>query len=124
MSSSPSAAAPAVAPNKRSALKFLCGFLAGLVLAGSAGGAWVLHLLWQQLPTVDHLADYDPMLPLRIYAADGSLLAEFGEERRDFVPIGHIPAHVRQALLAIEDARFYEHGAVDFTGLGVCAAEA
>ena len=121
MSSSPSAAAPAVAPNKRSALKFLCGFLAGLVLAGSAGGAWVLHLLWQQLPTVDHLADYDPMLPLRIYAADGSLLAEFGEERRDFVSIGHIPAHVRQALLAIEDARFYEHGAVDFAGLARAA---
>ena len=122
MSSSPPFAAPAaVPPKRRSALKFLCGFLVGLVLAGSAGGAWVVHLLWQQLPPVDHLADYDPRLPLRIYAADGSLLAEFGEERREFVPIGHIPLHVRQALLAIEDARFYEHGAVDFTGLARAA---
>src|SRR5690606_8143253 len=77
--------------------------------------------LWQRLPTVDHLADYDPLLPLRIYAADGSLLAEVGEERREFVPIGHIPLHMRQALLAIEDARFYEHGAVDFTGLARAA---
>lgn len=125
MSSSPSAAAPvapvAPPPPKRAALKFFCGFLLGLVLAGSAGGAYVLHLLWQQLPTVDHLADYDPLLPLRIYAADGSLLAEFGEERREFVPIGQIPLHMRQALLAIEDARFYEHGAVDFTGLARAA---
>ncbi|ODS65277.1 MAG: penicillin-binding protein [Acidovorax sp. SCN 65-108] len=122
MSSSPNAVASAAAPpKKRSALKFLCGFLIGLVLAGSAGGAYVLHLLWQQLPTVDHLADYDPLLPLRIYAADGSLLAEFGEERREFVPIGQIPLHMRQALLAIEDARFYEHSAVDFTGLARAA---
>ena len=121
MSSLPSFAAAAAASPKRPALKFFCGLLAGLVLAGSAGGAWVLHLLWQQLPTVDHLADYDPMLPLRIYAKDGSLLAEFGEERREVVPIGHIPLHVRQALLAIEDARFYEHGAVDFTGLARAA---
>ncbi|PUA98583.1 penicillin-binding protein 1A [Acidovorax sp. 107] len=121
-SSSPSVAAPSGALHpKRSALKFLCGFLVGLVLAGGSGGAWVLHLLWQQLPTVDHLADYDPMRPLRIFARDGSLLAEFGEERREVVPIGDIPLHVRQALLAIEDARFYEHGAVDFTGLARAA---
>jgi penicillin-binding protein 1A len=119
--SCPSAGAPAAASKKRLALKFLCGFLIGFVLSGSAGGAYVLHLLWQRLPTVDHLADYDPLLPLRIYAADGSLLAEFGEERREFVPIGHIPLHMRQALLAIEDARFYEHGAVDFTGLARAA---
>ncbi len=73
--------------------------------------------LWQKLPAVDHLASYDPMLPMRIYARDGSLLAEYGEERRELVPIERIPLKVRQALLAIEDANFYEHGAVDFTGL-------
>ena len=67
MSSSPSAVAPVAPPSpKRAALKFFCGFLLGLFLAGSAGGAYLLHLLWQKLPTVDHLADYDPHLPLRI----------------------------------------------------------
>ncbi|MCM2346764.1 MAG: PBP1A family penicillin-binding protein [Acidovorax soli] len=114
-------AAPAPSPKKHPILKFLAGFFLGLTVAGSAGGAYVLHMVWQQLPEVDHLADYDPMLPMRIYARDGTLLAEYGEERREFVPIGQIPLQVRQALLAIEDARFYEHGAVDFTGLARAA---
>jgi len=73
--------------------------------------------MWHDLPAVDHLAAYEPVLPLRIYDRDGKLLAEYGEERRDFVPLERIPLQVRQALLAIEDARYYEHGPVDFVGL-------
>lgn len=83
----------------------------------SLGGAFVVQRLWQQVPDVQHLADYDPKIPLRIYARDGTLLAEYGEERREFVPIERIPQTVQRALLAIEDARYYEHGAVDFVGL-------
>jgi penicillin-binding protein 1A len=98
-------------------LKFILGFAIGLTLAaGLAGGYW-LRQAWQQLPAVDHLAQYSPALPLRIYSSEGTLLAEYGEERREFLPIERIPLVMRQALLAIEDARFYEHGAVDFTGL-------
>ncbi len=101
----------------RPALKFIAGLSIGACIGGSLGAAWMVQQLWQKLPDVDHLASYDPMLPMRIYARDGSLLAEYGEERREFVPIERIPQKVRQALLAIEDANFYEHGAVDFTGL-------
>ncbi|AIY39707.1 Multimodular transpeptidase-transglycosylase [Collimonas arenae] len=98
-------------------LKFILGFSIGLILAaGLTGGYWLRHA-WQQLPAVDHLAQYNPALPLRIYSSEGILLAEYGEERREFLPIGQIPLVMRQALLAIEDARFYEHGAVDFVGL-------
>ena len=46
---------------------------------------------------------------MRIFAADGALLAEFGEERRSFMPIGHIPKVMQDAVLAIEDARFFQH---------------
>jgi penicillin-binding protein 1A len=102
----------------RRAIKFIAGLSIGLCIGGSIGAAYAVHQLWQKLPAIDHLATYDPMLPMRIYARDGSLLAEYGEERREFVPIERIPQQVRQALLAIEDADYYEHGAVDFSGLG------
>ena len=80
-------------------------------------GGWWLRQAWQDLPAVEHLAQYKPALPLRIFSSEGELLAEYGEERREFLPLKDIPLRMRQALLAIEDARFYEHGAVDFYGL-------
>ena len=101
--------------------RLVLGMSLGLCLGGAIGGAYGIHQLWQSLPDVEHLADFEPMLPLRIYARDGSLLAEYGEERRDVVPIERVPVTLRQALLAIEDADYYEHGAVDFTGLARAA---
>lgn len=98
-------------------VRFTCSLLIGSLIGCSIGGAYVLHRLWSSLPPVDHLANYTPDLPLRIYDRDGRLLAEYGEERRELVPIESIPLGVRQALLAIEDARYYEHGPVDFIGL-------
>jgi Membrane carboxypeptidase/penicillin-binding protein len=44
-------------------------------------------------------------------------LGEYGEERRQFVPIAQIPKVMRDAVLAIEDARFYHHGGVDYLGV-------
>ena len=70
-----------------------------------------------RMPPFDVVTDYRPKIPLRIYTADGALIAEFGEEHRDFMPIGKIPQTMKDALLAIEDARFYEHGGVDFRGV-------
>src|SRR4051795_11176170 len=69
------------------------------------------------LPDVSELTDYRPKLPLRVFSADGVLLGEFGEERREFTPIGEIPKGMKDAVLAIEDARFYHHGGVDYLGI-------
>jgi penicillin-binding protein 1A len=69
------------------------------------------------LPSLDVLIDYKPKIPLRVYSSDNVLIGEFGQERRDFVPIKDIPLIQRQALLAIEDSRFYDHGGVDFKGV-------
>ncbi|RYF67589.1 MAG: penicillin-binding protein, partial [Comamonadaceae bacterium] len=77
----------------------------------------VVALVSRQLPDVSSLADYKPKLPLRVYTADGSLIGEFGEERRQLVPIDQMPKVLKDAVLATEDARFYQHGGVDSKGL-------
>ncbi|MBS1131147.1 MAG: Penicillin-binding protein, partial [Proteobacteria bacterium] len=69
------------------------------------------------LPAFDVVTDYRPKIPLRIYTADGALLGEFGDEHRDFTPIKDIPPVLKDALLSIEDARFYEHSGVDYRGV-------
>jgi len=98
-------------------LKFGLGLTLGLGLSAALAGTYWLRQAWRDLPPVEHLAQYKPALPLRIFSSEGELLAEYGEERREFLPLKEIPLRMRQALLAIEDARFYEHGAVDFYGL-------
>lgn len=76
-----------------------------------------LAIAYTRLPDVSSLQSYQPKLPLRIFTAEGDLIAEFGEERRIYVPFEEIPKDVKNAVLAIEDARFYEHSGVDYTGV-------
>ncbi|MFN4104240.1 MAG: transglycosylase domain-containing protein, partial [Tepidimonas sp.] len=89
----------------------------GMGLAAAMLVALGLAMAYPNLPDVSELADYRPKLPLRVYARDGSLLAEFGEERRNLVPFEDIPPVMINAVLAIEDARFFEHSGIDYRGL-------
>ncbi|MEY2843733.1 MAG: hypothetical protein RI920_1770 [Pseudomonadota bacterium] len=95
--------------------------LVGLILAGILGGALLIGLgvamAYPNLPEVSGLTDYQPKIPLRVYSAEMVLIGEFGEEKRNFLPIKHIPKVMRDAVLAIEDARFYRHGGVDYLGV-------
>ncbi len=72
---------------------------------------------YPNLPTLEVLTDYHPKIPLRIYSAEGFLLGEFGDERRTVVRISDVPAELKQAILAAEDERFYEHSGVDYIGV-------
>jgi penicillin-binding protein 1A len=83
-----------------------------LVLVGIA-----VAVAYPNVPEISGLTDYRPKLPMRIYASDGVLLGEFGEERRNFTPIAQIPKVMKDAVLAAEDSRFYEHGGIDFKGV-------
>ncbi len=74
-------------------------------------------LAYPGLPSLEVLTDYRPKIPLRIYSKEGSLLGEFGEERRALVQISEVPEIMKQAILAAEDDRFYEHGGVDYFGV-------
>ncbi|MDD5479933.1 penicillin-binding protein 1A [Rhodoferax sp.] len=91
---------------------FTAGVLSVLLLVGIA-----MAMAFPNLPDVSDLSDYRPKLPLRVYSAEGTLLGEFGEERRRFTRVQDIPKVMKDAVLAIEDARFYEHGGVDYKGL-------
>jgi penicillin-binding protein 1A len=74
-------------------------------------------LAYPALPSLDVLTDYRPKIPLRIFSAEGVLIGEFGEERRALVAISEVPEVMKQAILAAEDDRFYEHGGVDYMGV-------
>ncbi len=73
--------------------------------------------IYPRLPDLEVIADYKPKLPLRIYSQEGLLIGEFGKERRDYVKIEQIPKIMKDAVLAIEDRRFYQHHGIDFKGL-------
>ncbi len=96
-------------------------WLMGLLVAGTLMAAMLaglaLAVAYPNLPEIGGLLDYRPKLPMRIYAADGILLGEFGEERRNFTPISQVPKVMQHAVLAIEDARFYQHSGVDYKGV-------
>ncbi|SAK76130.1 1A family penicillin-binding protein [Caballeronia catudaia] len=97
-------------------LGFFVGVFALVVCAGLVLG-YALVVAMPNLPSLEALTDYKPKVPLRIYTADHLLIGEFGEERRSVVRIQDVPDHLKKAVLAIEDARFYDHGGVDLTGI-------
>ncbi|MGC8703125.1 MAG: penicillin-binding protein 1A [Thiomonas sp.] len=95
-------------------------FLLGVVLLGVAVVlmlVFAVTMLYPRLPALSELTDYRPDLPLRVYSSEGTLIGEFGVQRRTVVPFAQIPLQVREAFLAAEDAQFYDHGAVDWTGV-------
>ena len=88
------------------------GAITVVVLVGIA-----LAVAYPNLPEIGGLLDYRPKLPMRVFSSDGVLLGEYGEERRNFTPLAQIPKVMQQAVLASEDARFYEHSGVDIKGV-------
>jgi penicillin-binding protein 1A len=114
----------ASAPSRPTWLRWLLRFVlwtTGLAVAGALGLlltiAVALSVAYPNLPDISDLADYRPKLPLRVYSSEGALLGEFGEERRNLTPIQEIPKVMKDAVLAIEDSRFFQHGGVDYKGV-------
>ncbi|CAN5524310.1 penicillin-binding protein 1A [soil metagenome] len=101
-------------------LRFL-GFLftAGCILFLGVAIA-VGYIVWdtsKTLPDYKQLARYEPPVITRVHAADGSLLAEYAEERRLFVPIDQVPQKLIQAFISAEDKTFYTHSGLDWVGI-------
>jgi penicillin-binding protein 1A len=108
-----------LSPRARRLLRY--GGVAALVLALLGGGllfAWT----WE-LPAFDTLKDYEPLVSTRVFGADGEEVFQFARERRTVVPLEEIPPIVRKAVLAAEDAGFYEHEGVNYLAIARCAVK-
>ena len=99
------------------ALAWTVALATGVALSLALVIGIALAVAFPNLPDISALSDYRPILPLRVFSSDGVLLGEFGEERRNLTPLRNIPKVMTNAVLAGEDARFYEHGGVDYKGM-------
>src|ERR1700719_1994132 len=106
-------------------MKILLRFLGFLFAVGTivfiVGVAAAAGLLWhysKDLPDYSQLQDYEPPVMTRVHAADGSLLAEYANQRRLYLPIQAIPKLVTNAFIAAEDKNFYQHPGIDIYGIG------
>src|SRR5688572_19690165 len=98
-------------------LGFPLALLAGLAAAAVLILALVVVLAYPNLPELGAVTAYQPKIPLRIYTAEGVLIGEFGEERRAVVSIAEVPAPLKNAIIAAEDERFYQHPGIDYIGV-------
>ncbi|MGB9140689.1 MAG: transglycosylase domain-containing protein, partial [Aestuariivirga sp.] len=89
-----------------------------MIFLGLSGA--LVYIVWdvsKDLPDYKQLASYEPPVMTRIHASDGSLLAEYADERRLFVPINSVPKRLIQAYISAEDKTFYTHGGLDWRGI-------
>ena len=88
-----------------------------LALAGAVGLGVLYYTVSSKVPDVQALRSVELQEPLYIYASDGRLMGLYGEIRRYPVQIDQVPARVKQAFIAAEDSKFYEHQGIDPTGI-------
>jgi penicillin-binding protein 1A len=98
---------------------FAVGFM--FFVAAAAGATYVIWTASKDLPDYTQLANYAPPVMTRIYAADGSMLAEYAEERRLFVPANQMPKRLIEAFISAEDKTFFTHGGLDWQGIASAA---
>jgi penicillin-binding protein 1A len=124
MASIPAPVAPAALPGgtswwhhpKTRARVIALTVLAGAYVFGLAYGAWTRVCAGEHCPSISRLVanPNHQVQTSKVYAADGRLISELGAERRTVVALGEIPLPVRQAFIATEDKRFYDHHGIDY----------
>ena len=101
-------------------LSLLRGWRGALVALAVALACPAATAAWE-LPPLDRVLNYQPKQPLQVFTADGVEIAQFGAERRLFVPIAQMPKLLQDAVIAVEDARFREHAGIDPQGMARAA---
>ncbi len=99
------------------------GLVLGLCVFGVGLVAIAILVTYPKLPSLDSLQHYQPKMPLTIYSADGEVIGIYGEQRREFTKIGDFPKVLRNAVIAAEDKRFYQHWGVDVWGVARAAVD-
>ena len=98
-------------------LKFglILSFVGALLGAGALAAAY--FYISPNLPDIEELRKVQLQVPLKVYSAEGELIAEFGEKRRSPVKYEELPERMVQAIVSAEDANFFSHPGVDIRGL-------
>jgi len=104
-------------PRFRRLLRWGLLAFAGISILGVLALGILYYLISSKLPDVQSLRHVEMQEPMYVYARDGRLMALFGETRRYPIDIAQVPLRQKQAFIAIEDNRFYEHHGVDFNGV-------
>lgn len=97
------------------------GLMLGLAIFTTGLIAIAILVTYPKLPPLDSLQHYQPKMPLTIYSADGQIIGVYGEQRREFTKINDFPDILKNAVIAAEDKRFYEHWGVDVWGIARAA---
>lgn len=93
------------------------GLMLGLSLFGIGLVAIAILVTYPKLPSLDSIQHYQPKMPLTVYSSDGQVIGVYGEERREFTKIEDFPKVLKDAVIAAEDKRFYDHWGVDVVGV-------
>ena len=105
---------------KRSKLRIILYVIGAMFALGIIGVISIIvyiYILSLQLPSTDEFSKFKYTEPMVVYDAKGNIIAELGAERRYPVSIEQMPPYVYQAVVAVEDARFYEHSGIDPWGI-------
>ncbi|WAH65385.1 penicillin-binding protein 1A [Xanthomonas hortorum] len=105
-------------PRIRRWLGWILATLVVLALLGAIAAGGLYYAISSKLPDVQSLKQVELQEPMYVYASDGRLMAVYGETRRYPIQMKDVPLRLKQAFLATEDARFYQHGGVDYKGIG------
>ena len=97
------------------------GLMLGLAIFTTGLIAIAILVTYPKLPPLDSLQHYQPKIPLTVYSADGQIIGVYGEQRREFTKINDFPDILKNAVIAAEDKRFYEHWGVDLWGIARAA---
>lgn len=104
-------------PRIRRWLGWILATIVVLALLGAIAAGGLYYAISSKLPDVQSLKQVELQEPMYVYSSDGRLMAVYGETRRYPIQMKDVPLRLKQAFLATEDARFYEHGGVDYKGI-------
>ena len=113
----PARRAPGPGPQRGLIFTSLLLMAALLAILGALVLAVTVAVIYPQLPPLDAVTNYRPRLPLQVLTRDGVEIAQFGAERREYLPLAQIPQRMQDAVVAVEDTRFREHSGIDFRGV-------
>lgn len=102
---------------KRSRVLLVIVFIIVFSIAVSAALAGIFFFSSRNLPSVKSVREYTPSLVTRVYSDDNRIIGEFYVEKRVLVPLKAIPLYLKEAVIAIEDDRYYSHKGLDYRGI-------